>query len=188
MVDIYLIRHTNVEVDASVCYGQTDVGLAPNYQEEFEALKAKLPEFNNAVCFSSPLIRCKLLAEFLAGPNCVYDERIKEIFLGDWEMKSWEYVQANLFMNWKGDFVYNKSPNGESYMDLYKRSIEFYEEVINNTNLDVVIITHMGVIRAIITHVLGMQVSKAFNMKLEYGGISKIEILPVKTQLLYFNR
>ena len=187
-MQIYLIRHTKVETDISVCYGQTDVGLADTYMDEFNVIKSKIENLNELKFYSSPLKRCQMLANFLSEGNYTTDNRLKEINLGDWEMKTWEFVQENLFLNWTGDYANVTSPNGESFKDLYDRSSSFYDEVTTNKDQDIAIVAHMGVVRAILAYVLEMPVHKALCIKMEYGGVSKIEILPFKTNVLFFNR
>lgn len=187
-MEIYVIRHTAVDVDSDVCYGQTDVGLAPTYKEEFEAVKAKIPSDNGLIFYSSPLTRCRKLAEYLSDGCYEIDDRLKEINLGDWEMESWEFIQKNLFLGWKGDFIHNRSPNGESFMDLYNRCIDFYNEVINNGHKKFVIVGHNGIVRALVANVLQMPHHRDFALKLDYGGVSKIQIIGEHQHLMYFNR
>ena len=38
-MEIYLIRHTSVDVPAGYAYGQTDVPLKPTFEEEAEEVK-----------------------------------------------------------------------------------------------------------------------------------------------------
>ena len=41
-MEIYLIRHTSVDVPAGYAYGQTDVPLKPTFEEEAEEVKKGL--------------------------------------------------------------------------------------------------------------------------------------------------
>ena len=43
-MEIYLIRHTSVDVPASYAYGQTDVPLKPTFEEEAEEVKKGLSD------------------------------------------------------------------------------------------------------------------------------------------------
>ena len=186
--EIYIIRHTAVDVDINICYGQSDVGLAPTYKDEFEVIKAKLPSNEGLLFYSSPLTRCAKLANYLSEGCFTTDDRLKEINLGDWEMESWEFIQKNLFNGWKGEFFNNRSPNGESFMDLYDRCIDFYNEAINNGHKKIAIVGHNGIVRSIVANVLQMPHHKDFALKLDYGGVSKIEIVGEHQHLMYFNR
>lgn len=64
-MDIYLIRHTEVAVGRSVAYGQSNVELADNYEDQRDKLLLHLPEDPHLI-FSSPLTRCRQLAEDLS--------------------------------------------------------------------------------------------------------------------------
>lgn len=41
-MEIYLIRHTSVDVPAGYAYGQTDVPLRPTFEEEAQIVKEKI--------------------------------------------------------------------------------------------------------------------------------------------------
>ena len=41
-MDVYLVRHTSVDVPRGVCYGQSDVLLKETFPQEGEGVKAKL--------------------------------------------------------------------------------------------------------------------------------------------------
>lgn len=43
-MEIYLIRHTSVDVPAGYAYGQTDVPLKPTFEEEAEEVKKGLSD------------------------------------------------------------------------------------------------------------------------------------------------
>ena len=62
-----LLRHTTPAVAEGTCYGRLDLPLAESFDTEFEALKAALPAFGRLV--SSPLARCRQLAEQLAAED-----------------------------------------------------------------------------------------------------------------------
>ena len=41
-MNIYLIRHTSVDVPKGLCYGQSDVPLRPTFEKEAAVTKAKI--------------------------------------------------------------------------------------------------------------------------------------------------
>ena len=41
-MEIYLVRHTSVDIPAGYAYGQTDVPLRPSFEDEAEAVKKNL--------------------------------------------------------------------------------------------------------------------------------------------------
>ena len=81
---LYIIRHTSVNISKSICYGQSDVGLTENFEEESAVVLAQLPTKIDAI-FSSDLQRCVRLAEKIQAKNDVqimYDKRLREMDFG----------------------------------------------------------------------------------------------------------
>jgi alpha-ribazole phosphatase len=93
-----LIRHTSLNIDAGLCYGQTDVDVSDGFEQEARVTKAKLPQSIDAV-FCSPLQRCVKLAHALGLENITYDDRLKELYFGDWEMQAWDNFRKLILMN-----------------------------------------------------------------------------------------
>lgn len=172
-MEIYLIRHTKVAVSTDICYGQSDVALAESFQEEAEMIQQKLPNTKNLICYTSPLTRCNLLAEKIPSREVKLEQRLMELNFGDWELKTWESIGKQAFDAWHSDFVNNKVPNGESYLELYERSSLFWKEIISK-NESVILITHGGVIRALLAHVLGLPLENSFRLKIDFCRISKV--------------
>ena len=56
-MEIYLVRHTSVNVPAGYAYGQTDVPLRPTFEKEAEAVKKTLSGHTFDKVWSSPLTR-----------------------------------------------------------------------------------------------------------------------------------
>ena len=163
-------------MDNGVCYGQSEVDLADTFEHEIEDLKKKLPLSPQMVFHSSPLKRCILLSEKLATTTPIVDKRLLEIDFGDWELKKWDSIDKSEFQEWIDDFLSQPCPHGESYLDLYTRSIEFFEEVIKKGHEKVAIITHSGVIRSILSYILKIPLKNSFKFQLDYGKVSKINV------------
>ena len=49
-MEIYLVRHTSVNVPAGYAYGQTDVPLHPTFEKEAEAVKKTLSAIHSTRC------------------------------------------------------------------------------------------------------------------------------------------
>ena len=56
-MEIYLVRHTSVDIPAGYAYGQTDVPLRPSFEDEAEAVKKTLSGHIFDKVWSSPLTR-----------------------------------------------------------------------------------------------------------------------------------
>ena len=55
-MEIYLVRHTSVDIPAGYAYGQTDVPLRPSFEDEAEAVKKNLSGHTFDKVWSSPPI------------------------------------------------------------------------------------------------------------------------------------
>jgi alpha-ribazole phosphatase len=176
-MDLVLIRHTKVDTEEGVCYGRTDVGLAPSFEKEKKVIQKKLPHGGVDVIFSSPLSRCKQLAESLfPNKEIIYDERLIELNFGDWEGLHWDDIatseEAEAFFN---DYINTPCPGGESYQDMLKRVTEFYNEIKDKYE-KVVIVSHGGPIRALLCIIENITPKEAFERKVEYGEVIKLKI------------
>lgn len=197
-MDIYLIRHTEVAVDRTVSYGQSDVELATNYPEQRDRILAQLPTDKPAHLFSSPLNRCRLLANDLATnaevdlQSVQFDDRIKELSFGDWEMTPWADIPRSSLDPWMDDFVNVGPPNGETFQELFERVGAFWQEklvplAVQNTG-PVYIITHGGVIRALLCLFLDLSLQNAYRVHLDYGSLTKLLTNGQQYTIQYVNR
>ena len=187
-MEIYLIRHTKPDCYTGICYGQADIEISGT-EEELNSIKNKLTNTKKAIYYTSPLKRCLKLAEYLGNSKFISDRRIMEINFGDWELKKWTLIEdQEIFQNWRNNFVEVSCPNGESFLDLYQRSIEFFEEIIKKDHQEVAIVTHAGVIRCILSYILEIPLKKVPNLQIDYGGVSKIKILDYVTKVEYINK
>ncbi len=162
-MEVYLIRHTAVAVEQGVCYGQKDVDLAITYPEELEEVKKQLEGIEFDAIYASPLTRTKKLATDIFGENIITDERIMELNFGDWEGKVWEEIKDPLLPKWMDDFVNRKCSNGESFVMLRDRVLDFWNEICQKHPRRVVVFTHGGVIRTIQATIKGIKLEESFN-------------------------
>ena len=83
MINLTFIRHTSVDVPPGVCYGQTDVPLAPSFPEEALIVKDGLAGIHFDEIYCSPLSRCVRLAEYCGFTTPKFDKRLMEMNFGD---------------------------------------------------------------------------------------------------------
>lgn len=213
-MDIYLIRHTEVAVGRSIAYGQTDVDLAATYPEQRDRLQTHLPA-DVSVIFSSPLTRCRQLAEDLAAahtggsaietapgqttlvdphrPPVQYDDRLKEFAFGDWEMTPWADIDRGQLDAWMADFVNTPTPNGETFSDVFARVGNFWRERVLSLvdappEHPVLVVAHGGVIRALLCLFLDLPLQNAYRLNLNYGAVTKLTLTGTTYTIQYINR
>lgn len=189
-MEIFLVRHTSVAVPQGTCYGRADVGLAETFLAEAAAVRTKLPPQMGEV-YTSPLSRCVRLAEQLTTQPLT-DSRLQEYDFGEWEMMLWDEIRGPAAAPWFADYVHTPAPGGESYVQMAERVVAWWEEVLLSKSelikRPVVVVTHAGVIRALLAHLLQMSLKQAFNLTIDWGGVTQLTVYETHVQVDYINR
>ena len=168
-MEIHLIRHIEPNFEKGICYGQLDVPIPSNYRE----IQAKIIDglsIDFDTIYSSPLTRCKLLAEQISH-NVIYDDRLKEVNFGDWEGKKWDNINQKELSHWMENYIEIAPPNGESLTDLINRFSSFISEINMKRHSKILIITHAGIIRSAMNLFNKVPLNKVMMEKVEYGKI-----------------
>lgn len=173
-MEIYLVRHTETMVPKGICYGQADVNIKEPYLDIFQEIKEQLP--SDAIVYSSPLMRCKKMADFFSE-TIIFDIRLKEMNFGNWELLAWNDIPLEEINPWMDNFVTVRVPNGESFEDLYHRVGEFYSELLQKQEDKVVIFCHDGTIRSILSHYHKTNLKDSFSLyTIKYGEVIRLEL------------
>jgi alpha-ribazole phosphatase len=162
-MEVCVIRHTPVAIGNDVCYGQYNVPLSDSFKEDVKQLKAQMSNDYDAV-YSSPLLRCKVLAFELGFDKVEYKDALKEMNFGEWENMKWNDINQENLNNWMLNFVNEETPNGESLQLLYNRVKLFFDELRMSSHKKILIITHAGVIRCIWAYLLDIPLENIFKL------------------------
>ena len=173
-MEITLIRHTTPKIAKGICYGQTDLEVTDTFLEEIKSIIKEVPlNDTEIIYYSSPLKRCKKLGEKLSN-NIIFDDRLKELDFGDWELQNWDDINKKELDHWMNNFVNVAATNGESYLDLNTRTTDFLLEIAKQKHKKVIIITHAGVIRSLYSFIKKTSLETSFDLKLQYGQVLEI--------------
>lgn len=175
-MQIYLIRHTSVAVAPGTCYGQTDVATADTFEEEAAVTKSHLDGIMFDRVYTSPLTRASKLAAFCGYPQAIRDDRLKEMNMGEWEMRRYEEIDDPALDAFYEDFLHRPATGGESFPILYQRVASFLDELKGQPFERVAVFAHGGVL--ICAGIYGglFTAEEAFDHQTGYGGIEVIEI------------
>lgn len=175
-MEIYLIRHTTPLVEKGTCYGQADLDVTESFFNEASVISQYLPG-NIKKVYTSPLQRCHKLASHLFPQHkLIHQDDLKEINCGGWELKLWNEIPQEIVMPWMNDFVNVRIPGGESYLDLFDRTVNCFKQ-ISTQPLPAAIVTHGGVIRSILSYITNTPLIDSFRVfKLEYGCLIKLSV------------
>ena len=191
-----LVRHTSLNIAPSVCYGQSDVAVSANFENERMALQKKLAAFEFDAIYASPLTRCHQLAQALcadelfghASENIKLDARLKELHFGDWEMSPWDAIPREKFDVWADDYANLAPPNGETFSELHARAKSFVEDVSSHSQgKHILVVTHGGFIRALIAEVLQMPLKRLFRLTIDHASVTQLEFNGEVPKVLLMN-
>ena len=184
----YLVRHTKVAISRDYCYGISDVALADSHVSDINHVKNKLKDIHFTKSYTSPLSRCKSLSGELTD-NAIEEEALLAMSLGDWELQKWKDLDQEYIENCMKDFVNVSPPNTENYLEYSMKPVFFFDSLVREHQQDdkILLTSHSGAIRAIICHVLNLSLAHAFNFEVDYGSISKIEVVDGWYKLKYLN-
>ena len=128
---------------------------------------------------SSPLLRCKAFAETLSD-QVVIASQFREISFGDWDGQLTEAVHqqtpqaVEAFWQNPAD---NTPPNGERLMDFQHRITDAWQTLIQqHQGKNILLVTHGGVIRLILAHVLQMPLRPVSFLSVPHGCLTQLKI------------
>lgn len=170
MANIYLLRHGKVDGPAAL-YGHTNVTVTPQENQLIvEKLGQYLQDKNIQIeqVISSPLIRCLLLSEQIAADQNIgqikQDTALKEMNFGRFDGTPFDDVHqdkdiwSQLEKFWQNP-VQHSLPEAELLTGFSYRVVQAWQNIlsqVNNDQGDILVVSHGGVIRMILAHLLNI--------------------------------
>ena len=176
-----ILRHGKCE-GGNIFRGSTDVPLT---DEGFDSMKNSCARANCNwdMIVSSPLFRCRRFAKHLSLELNIpweIEDRLKEMSFGDWDGKSidaiWKEYEDEIKTWSKNPTVYTP-PNAEPIQALNDRTnacrLELQKRYIGKHLL---LVTHGGVIRVLISQVQGLPLENINNIEIPYACLSRYAV------------
>ncbi|MBD5280278.1 MAG: alpha-ribazole phosphatase [Bacteroides sp.] len=175
-MEVTMIRHTSVAVPKGICYGQTDVALAPTFEEEAADVKNHLHGCRFDASYCSPLSRCRRLADYCGYSDSVLDSRLLEMNFGEWEMLRFDEIVDPRLENWYADYINTRVPGGESFRDQQERVKSFLSEMATSGLDKIVVFTHGGVIMQTMLLTGMATIENVFAKQPAYGAVMRFNL------------
>jgi broad specificity phosphatase PhoE len=182
---LILVRHGESEWNRSGRYqGQLDAPLSELGVRQAEALAVRLATEELDAIYTSPLQRARRTAEEIAKfhPTVPFkeDAALLEIHHGDWQGLYATEVReryAEQLQEWRNFPTRCQMPNGESFSNILKRSLNFRERVCREYGPDasIVVSTHDVVVKILIADALGMHMDRINRLWITNASISVVE-------------
>ena len=152
---IYIVRHgeTNANVNGYL-QGWTNDPLNENGKALAVITGRGMRNIKFDCCISSPLIRAMETAEIILRESgndvpIIYDDRIKEINMGEWERKKFrpgerEIDAEQVKMFFTNPFAFSGYPGGEDMYQVCDRTQDFLKELIRRDDGKTYLVTTHG--------------------------------------------
>ncbi len=164
MVNLYLIRHGRQ--NSTLC--NTDVELSKEGIAQCGLLRERIKKYRLDAVYSSDMLRARQTAEIINEafglPHGIRAE-LREISFGLLEGKTDEYIEEHFrdFNEEQNKLIDDLPyPGGENGTSVYERAMPVLQELVESGKKDILIVTHGGVIRAILAALFGRNQARRF--------------------------
>lgn len=180
---LFLIRHAAPVDDArGRCYGRLDIGLSAEGERQADALVRSLSNARIDMVVSSPARRAVDTALPLAtarGLDVEVRDDLRELDFGDLEGRTYEEISVThpeLYARWMVEPTSVRFPGGEAYEDLSRRVDAEIESLLEeHPGETVAVVTHGGVVRAVVAGILGLPPGRIFRIGVDHASSTVVE-------------
>ena len=192
---LWLVRHGATVNNAEARFtGQTDIELSAIGQLQVEALTARLANTSFDAIVASDLLRARQTALPIAaacGLSVVWDRRLREIAMGEWEGRTLEDVRsqnAERFALWQSAPADCPPPGGEALRTVRSRVVDALDACYERHPYgEVLWVTHGGVLSVLVAHVLGMELTVDGRLRRDNAAISQVCVSDSGMQIALWN-
>ncbi|MDP3013248.1 MAG: alpha-ribazole phosphatase [Candidatus Subteraquimicrobiales bacterium] len=182
MTKVFLIRHGETEWNVKGKYlGLTDLPLTEKGETQAKALAKYLEDEPISFLYCSNLERAKSTAKAVAeakGLEIIIKPGLNEVDFGEWEGLTYTEIKAkygNLIDDWLNNTPKVAIPEGESWSLFESRVVKTFSSIVSRNNgQTVAVVTHGGVIKVILSRVLGIEAS-FFKIRQDKGALNIVE-------------
>lgn len=184
---IYLIRHLSTTYNKNGIYmgRSNDLSIIPETILSFkDSIKKYALDTRNPYVVTSPALRCiettNVLLETLGISNITeICSQLHEVNYGDFEGKTSQSIKENYPTEYKMWMEYPSQvyfPNGESFTQVQDRVINYLTTMLSEHNIETLfIITHVDIIKIIISWILGTSIDNKRMFRIDNGSITCLE-------------
>ena len=184
MVKLILVRHAlTVDNQKSRLSGHIDSSISEEGKEQIDKITNYLKDFDIDKIYTTTSSRTKDTVKKLSelkSIEIIEKESLKEISFGDFEGLTFDEIKDKYpkeFQDMIEKGYEYKYPNGESLIDSYNRvCIELYNIISNNDDRTILICSHGGTIRNIITYLISNSYKYHWNFKIDNGSVTILEV------------
>lgn len=184
---LWLVRHgeTNWNVTQRYC-GWSDVPLSRTGRAQARWLAHQLAPVRLQAIYCSDLSRAHETATLIAARQMQavplrISKQWRELNFGEWEGLTYDDIvrQSHSMPAFFTDPLHHAPPGGESLIDLLQRLRLALIQLQTETSAgDIAIVSHGGLLRALLCSALQMPLNNQWRLRLEPGSLSILDLLP----------
>lgn len=184
MKELILVRHGETESNNRGTFlGWTDVELNEAGIRQAYAAREKLKDIKFDAVYSSPLKRVRATAEIIyegMSPDIIFCNELKERNFGIWDNLTYSEIQQKYPLEceaWGKDWLNYCIDKGESALAAHNRITDFIDSLVKDSKDErILLVTHLGCIRTITAHLLGLPMEGAWRFRVGNGSITRLEV------------
>jgi broad specificity phosphatase PhoE len=195
-VRLLLVRHGEVEDRYHRVFAgrQIDMELSPRGHEQAAVLSRYVRQRPLDRVYASPMRRAQqTLAPLL--DHCpkapVLKPEFSEVDFGDWTGLTWEQVHGRFGVrafDWLRQLDAAGLPNGESGRSFVARVGPPLRRIVrDHAGETVAIVCHGGVVRAMLSILLGLSLPQMASFEIDYASLTRVEVHENKTEVTLLN-
>jgi alpha-ribazole phosphatase len=203
VLTIYLIRHGETEGAETKRYkGHIDVPLSENGIRQMERVAEYVVGAGLCACpiqgqphrvaptknmltaiYTSDLSRAIKSAEIIAEPHGlkpIIIPELRERHFGIWEGMSFDEIKEkwpDAFNSWASNPLKFSPMEGESTIEVRERALKTFNKILDrHDSQSIAIVSHGGINRVMLCHLLGMPLENIFRVEQDYGCINIVKM------------
>lgn len=182
---LLLLRHARIAADfVGKLVGSTDLALDRLGMLQARSLAARLARWKPEAGVCSPMLRCRQTAEAaLPGFRVEVEDDLREIDFGQWECRTFAEAAAEnptLADRWAAFAPDLAFPGGEDLRSFLRRVRGVADRLVRARASTVLAVTHGGVIRAMLCHLLGLEPRHFMAFGVPYAALAVIDVFDGK--------
>lgn len=182
---LILVRHGETPWNVTLQYqGQGNVPLNERGREQARRAAARLARYGVGALYSSDVVRAWETAELIGttlglSPRAMPE--LREIDVGQWEGLTPEELYRRFpdhMAEYRRDPARTVRLGGESYAQLQERALVALNQIQAHHEADAVVaaVSHGGTIRALLCHVIGLDLGNFGRMWLDNGSLTELRL------------
>jgi alpha-ribazole phosphatase len=181
---VTLLRHGEIEAPAHAFVGTLDPLLTSTGLQQMRAALATMACARFAAIGSSPRARCHAFAARIAAEQATALDvlpELVEMHFGAWEgLTAAQAIERDpaRFAAFRTDPVHAAPPDGEPYDAFQRRVCTAFATWIRGRTGQALLVTHAGVMRALLAHWLAIPPGNIFRIALPLAATCQVSLAP----------